>query len=465
MDKLCSIMGRALTDDSERSRTGPAATGRVLVRAGCVVDAVGVDASPGVLLLEAGRVLAAGDPASIGAVGDAVVLEHAHDAVIPAVVNAHAHLDLSHVAPIDGGGDFTRWIGAIRAARHPDDASIAASVRRGIELSLAGGTAAIGDIAGAGSPVPTAELRRSKLMGVSYREFFGVGERQPAVAAAIAAAVAEDARERQSSDAEEAVHRVRLGISPHAPYSCGPAVYAAAARAAASGVPVATHLAETLEERRFVRDGGGRFEAFLREIRVWDAAVVAGPEPMAATGREVVELVLASLARGGPATAPVLAAHGNYLEPGEDRQLAAAGVSIVYCPRASAWFGHPHEGREPHPWRRLTAAGVRVCLGTDGLPCLDTPGRISVLDEMRRLVRRDGAAARTVLPMGTVHGAAALGLCESWFTFTGGPVAGVLAVAAAADGSVAAGDRLEAAMRSEAAPRWILGPAWPGPGR
>ncbi len=451
------------SNDLERLRAGPAATGRVLVRAGCLVDATGVDASPGVLLLEDGRILAAGDPASIGAVGDAVVLDHERDAVIPALVNAHAHLDLSHVPPIDGGGDFTRWIGAIRAARHPDEASIAASVRRGIELSIAGGTAAIGDIAGAGSPVPTEQLRGSPLMGVSYREFFGVGGRQPAAAEAMAAAVLADARERLARDAGEAVHRVRLGISPHAPYSCGPAVYAAAAAAAAAGVPVATHLAETLEERRFVREGGGRFEAFLREIGAWDDAVVAGPDAMAATGREVVDLVLESLARGGLATAPVLAAHGNYLDPAEDRRLAEAGVGIVYCPRASAWFGHPHEGREPHPWRRLAAAGVRVCLGTDGLPCLDTPDRIGVLDEMRLLVRRDGAAAREVLAMGTVHGAEALGLDAAWFTFAAGPVAGVLAIGGGAGGGPV-GDRLEAAVRHDAPPRWILGPVWPGRG-
>ncbi len=441
----------------------PATTGRVLVRARCVVDGCGVDASPGVLLLEDGRVLAAGTPASVGEVAEAEVLEHERDAVIPALVNAHAHLDLSHVAPIDGGGDFTRWIAAIRAARHPDDASIAASVRRGIDLSLAGGTAAIGDIAGAGSPVPTEQLRRSPLGGVSYREFFGVGGRQPATAAAIREAVAADERARRAAagDPGDPVHRVRLGISPHAPYSCGPAVYAAAAEAAAAGVPVATHLAETLDERRFVRDGGGRFEAFLREIGAWDDAVVAGPEAMAATGREVVDLVLASLARGGIATAPVLAAHGNYLEPGEEQRLAAAGVHLVYCPRASAWFGHPHEGHAPHPWRRLAVAGVRVCLGTDGLPCLDTPTRISVLDEMRRLVRRDGATAREVLPMGTVRGAEALGLEPGWFTFAPGPVAGVLAVPVAGGGPGAPADALEAAMRRDEGPRWILGPCPP----
>jgi cytosine/adenosine deaminase-related metal-dependent hydrolase len=439
----------------------------VLVRAGTVVDAGGVDASPGGLLLEGSTVIAAGELAAIGEVADATVIDRPFSAVVPAFVNAHAHLDLSHVEPIPGGGDFTAWIAAIRAARHPDDASIARSVRRGIELSLAGGTAAIGDIAGTGSPVPTEALRRSPLMGVSYREFFGVGRRQPDAAAAIAALAEADRAARGEPGADASLARIRQGISPHAPYSCGPRVFAAAA---AAGLPIATHLAETLEELEFVRDGGGRFEAFLREIEAWDDSVTEGPDAMGATGRHAVDLVLESLAAGvaGAAEAaeaagddrpPTLAAHGNYLRPEDHAALAAAGVGIAYCPRASSWFRHPVAGHGPHPWRELLQAGVLVCLGTDGRPCLDTEDRISVLDEMRFLVRRDRVSARTVLPLATVHGARGLGLDPAWFTFAAGHVAGVLALPA--DASIH-GDRLEAAMRVGDAPEWLVDPAWPG---
>jgi len=394
----------------------------------------------------------------------------------PALVNAHAHLDLSHVEPIPGGGDFTAWIAAIRQARHPDDASIARSVRRGIALSLAGGTVAVGDVAGAGSPVPTAELRRSPLAGVSYREVFGVGARQADAAAAIAA-LAEEVRVAEAgAAADDAVRRMRQGVSPHAPYSCGPRAYAAAA---ASDLPVATHLAETVEELDFVSEGGGRFEAFLREIGAWDDSVAAGPDAMAATGRHAVDVVLEAIARGRGAAdrearpepgagraggagtsgrAPILAAHGNYLRPDDPGRLAAAGVGVVYCPRASSWFRHPVAGRPPHPWRDLVRAGVLVCLGTDGRPCLDTEDRISVLDEMRFLVRRDRVAAREVLPLATTAGARGLGLDPDWLTFRPGAILGVIALPA--DPAIH-GDRLEAAMRTTDAPEWILDPTWP----
>src|SRR5205814_9515614 len=52
--------------------------------------------------------------------------------------------------------------------------------------------------------------------------------------------------------------RVRLGISPHAPYSISPAVYHACAEL---GVPIATHISESESEVRYLRDGGGAWEA------------------------------------------------------------------------------------------------------------------------------------------------------------------------------------------------------------
>ena len=65
------------------------------------------------------------------------------------------------------------WIAADRSER------IAASVRRGIELSLAAGTVAVGDIAGAVRGHITLEpwriLRDSPLVGVSWLEFFAIG--------------------------------------------------------------------------------------------------------------------------------------------------------------------------------------------------------------------------------------------------------------------------------------------------
>ena len=99
--------------------------------------------------------------------------------------------------------------------------------------------------------------------------------------------------------------------------------------------------------------------------------------------------------------------------------------------------------------------GVNVALGTDGLPCLDTPDRISVLDDMRFLYQRDSADPIALLRMATVAGASALGFDESLFTLAPGPTAGLLLVDTDRDD---ARDPLTQVLQGDHAPQWIAGP-------
>jgi hypothetical protein len=94
----------------------------------------------------------------------------------------------------------------------------------------------------------------------------------------------------------------------------------------------------------------------------------------------------------------------NYAGSAQLDVLARADVTVAYCPRASAYFGH-----DGHLYQEMIRRGVRVALGTDSIVCLDTPNRISTLDEMRLLSRRDGTDADLLLRMATMNGAAGLG--------------------------------------------------------
>ena len=99
-----------------------------------------------------------------------------------------------------------------------------------------------------------------------------------------------------------------------------------------------------------------------------------------------------------------LIAHGTYIEPAEFWQLRPEAslnghrVSIAFCPRTHARFGHA-----PHPYRSLLEKGVVVCLGTDSLASSPT---LSVLDELRFLHDRDDSlSGALLLTMATLFGA------------------------------------------------------------
>ncbi len=406
---------------------------RRLIRAGGVLDATGTALAPACVLVEGGGVVAWGRPEDIGPVPDAVQEDWQHSLLIPGLVNAHAHLDLSDsgIWP-PAGDDFRGWVGRVRSLRGAAGRDVGEACRTGIELAISGGTAVVGDIVGGPWTDAISALALSPLRGVAYLEFFGIGLGREAAAAAV-----------RRADHEFPVEDggFRIGFSPHAPYSCDPHVYRAVM---ATGRPCSTHLAETRSELQLLAQGTGPLREMLEhDIGVWDEAVsVPACHPVDAIRGEL---------------AGMLCAHVNYLGPAQVETLAESGASVVYCPRASAAFGHGPPAVDVHPWRALAAAGVPVCLGTDSLLCLDTPDRISVWDDMRLLFQRDGIDPMSLLAMATCHGVASLGLEPALACWSSG-MAGVLAVEA--EGGTAPA-MLERALRAERLPGWLLPPSHP----
>lgn len=407
---------------------------RQLHLAAQVVDGDRVDLRPGALLLEGNRIIAAGSPAAIGRPDEAEVVDHGGAALIPALVNAHAHLDLTHIGPRPFEGHFDAWIDMVRSERAMTEEDIFRSARTGAILAKSGGTALIGDIAGTQSLAPARALRAAGLGGISFVEVFGIGRSRAKGVEWIEAFHRDNPREE--------VEGVTLGIQPHAPYSCAPEVYRAAL---ACGRPVATHLAETLEEVRFVSNADGPLAAMLERFGLWDDSIIGwGIHPIA---------WIDALLEGRSITA----AHLNYVDEAALDHLAESAITVVYCPRASAYFGHPREGQPPHAYQAMAARGINVALGTDSMICLDTPDRISILDEMRLLHQRDGAAPRTLLRMATIHGAGALQANEALFTFAPGVSAGLLRLEAGDDDGRTP---LARALNRTEAPTWVSPSSW-----
>jgi 5-methylthioadenosine/S-adenosylhomocysteine deaminase len=214
----------------------------------------------------------------------------------------------------------------------------------------------VGDIDGRASGIAARELAAAGLHGVSYQELIGIGPARERAMATLDAA----------SGWRPAGDGVRMGISPHAPYTCDLEIYR---RAAAIDAPMATHLAET-----------------------------PGETPAIDQLADVLAL------------RPLAAAHVNYAGPAEIGILAAARTTVVFCPRAAAYFGH-----RSHGWRRMIDAGVNVALGTDGAASnnrLDLWSELELAALFGKHVAHDATAvsAPTALSMATINGAKALNL-------------------------------------------------------
>lgn len=355
-------------------------------------------------LADDGTVLAVGRRAELRAEFADAVEERAQGVLLPGLVNAHSHLELSaHVDAVPGGKGLYAWATALMATRKgdtPDAQRDAARTAAAAAVSL--GTAAIGDVGNSLAAAPG--IGRAGMAGVLFHELFGSRE------IATGDALADAARERAEAAAS---WPERLGYvpAPHAPFSVGPEllgrIFAAAAAAARA---TSIHVAEDEDEIALLRDGGGRWPAFLAGMGVDPATRVPRKSPVA---------YLASLGAFQTETPPLLV---HMVHAGaDDRRIAReAGATVVLCPRSNLHIG----GRLPDV-DALVSEGVPLALGTDSLASVPD---LSLWAEMATLAAHFPAVpAARWLDAATRGGARALGL-RGHGTLTPGARPGVLDV-------------------------------------
>ncbi|MFA7238375.1 MAG: amidohydrolase family protein, partial [Phycisphaeraceae bacterium] len=315
------------------------------MRVGAVLDGEdiaapgSIEAAPGSIAWEIAangerRILAAGEPEVVmGVIGDRrwVETQRPGALIVPGLVNAHVHLDLTDVGRQPFDGDFVSWVKMLQGKRDGSEQGVRAAVRRGAAMSLAAGVTTVGDIAWwRGAEWSIDGLRRTGLRGVAFAEIIGLDEHYPT----------QPMRSlKQAMAMERDAGGVRVGLEAHAPYSTGREIYEAVTKEAErENVAVCTHLAEMEAEFDFVRNASGIFRGFMEELGTWREEY----EAMYDGGCRPVEWMEQWLKRRR-----WLLAHCNYVNDEEIELLAGCGASVAYCPRASEYFGHRgHRYRE-----------------------------------------------------------------------------------------------------------------------
>jgi aminodeoxyfutalosine deaminase len=369
-------------------------------RADWVLPIAGGPIRGGWVAIEQGRIAAVSSTPTSGAVdlGSAVIL--------PALVNAHTHLELSYLRDVvPPAARFLDWIAAIMAARRryadPKDPIILAAARSAIEESRASGTGLVGEVSNTLVTVPL--LRGAGMVARVFYELLGFNVADP---------VARVRQARATLDGASGGDDIRVALAPHAPYSVSPALFAAIRDDLNThpGDVSTVHLGESPEEVEFIADGTGPWRDLLVTLGAWtDTWKAAGVSPVQ------------YLADMGVLDSRVLAVHGVQLEGDDLARLRALGTTVVSCPRSNRYVGVG----DP-PLEAFYAMGVTVAFGTDSLASVDDLNLFGELALARQLAPR--VPARTLLESATRCGAAALGFGNEFGTIEVGKRGALIAV-------------------------------------
>lgn len=338
--------------------------------------------------------------------GGEVEIDLGEAAILPGLVNAHTHLELSYLREqVPPTSDFVTWVRGVIAERRkrPDPRSpeILEAIDRGIAEALACGTAIVGDISN--TLVTFDALARSPLAAVVFYELIRFNT--------------QDARGfvHEATQAIESLPpspHVRASLAAHAPYSVAPLVFRAIRQAVDRDPfsPCSVHLAESTEETDFIRTGGGPWRAILEELGSWD------PQWIPPGGTPVQFLDDSGFLDGR-----VLAVHGVQMSAADLERLALRGTTLVTCPRSNG-----HTGAGAPPLEDFYESGVRVAVGTDSLASAPDLNLFAELATIRALA--PSVPAATLLDSATRQGSRALGFDADFGTIETGKLARLLAV-------------------------------------
>lgn len=306
--------------------------------------------------------------------------------LMPAFVNAHCHLELSHLhKQIASGCGMSSFVGQVVAKRAADLSVIETACKQADALMFRNGIAVVGDISNADH---SRKIKlESSILYHSFIECFGLDS-----------AKAEGAYE-SASVLKNKMQPLLASVTAHAPYSMSDSLLQLVV-SNLNGATLSIHNQESMAEQLlFSRGEGELFEHFSRlQLPLHDKARSA-PSSLHYTTLHL------------PQTGSVLFVH-NTVTRAEDlaflhEQRPQLTTAFCLCPLSNDYI----TGATP-PVAMLHSLGEKICIGTDSLASNRT---LSILDEMKKL--QDIApeiALDSVLRWATKNGAEILQLDHSY---------------------------------------------------
>lgn len=337
--------------------------------------------------------------------GDAILL--------PGLVNAHAHIDYTVMRGLLEDIAFFPWIRELTARKQAlEEQDWIASATVGAAEAVAGGVTTLGDCTATGAALLAAKM--FGLRGIIYQEVFGIDDSHtvPEIVANLDLSVR--ALRWQATGS-----RLKIGISPHSPYTVRSELFHALADyAAENDSRVCIHAAESLAETNLLRHGTGIIaDTFERRGIAWKTP-----------GKST----LAYLRDHNMLSPRTLLVHGTQISAGDREHICATNAAWAHCPKSNAKLGNGIATlglmKSCYP-----PGAPRIGLGSDSVASNNT---MDMFDEMRfavllqrvRTRRYDAMTALESVNMATIGGARALGMDNEIGSLAPGKHADIIAV-------------------------------------
>ena len=311
----------------------------------------------------------------------------------PGFINAHCHLELSHLKGlVPPGTGLVDFLVQVVTKRDSVSVDIQQAIREAAAYMESAGIVAVGDICNTTDTL--AEKHRSRIAWTNFVEVLSFRD--------------ESARERVKHYTEvrdsfrtlaqepyRGMPVTRSSLVPHAPYSISPLSYRLIDEATAGEV-ISMHNQETPAEDDLFLHGGGDF---LRLYQLFGSA--SSPNP--ATGLSSLQSILPRFTNGQT----LLLIHNSCTSEADLRFALdyekTNGVELYFClcPNANLYI----ENRMP-PAEMLLQHGAKIVLGTDSL---SSNYQLSIAEEIKtRRARVPSIPLETILGWATIQGAKAL---------------------------------------------------------
>ncbi len=228
----------------------------------------------GAIAVDGDQIIAVGTREKVAArFPDATVRELGNAVILPGLVNAHTHLELTVMRGFleDQEMDFFSWLKKLTKARlermTADDLRVSATW--GACEALRAGVTCVADASDSAVESMSA-LREAGLRGIVYQESFGPDPR-------LAKENVQLLQDKIARLRALETGLVRCGVSPHAPYTVSaPQLEMIAEFAVDESLPLMMHAAETAMEVSLIRDGVGPFADGLRKRGIaWEGTGVS----------------------------------------------------------------------------------------------------------------------------------------------------------------------------------------------